>query len=94
MQCVTVRATAPFRLRRMKCQYQSLVIDYFISYLIPFQIWGSTLHWVLVLYKLWGSTCCPGCMAVAAYVSRAGRIIGYRVNSKRVIIANEQVATF
>ena len=36
-------------------------------YLIQFQIWGSTLHWVLVLYKLWGSTCCPGCMAVAAY---------------------------
>jgi len=62
-----MRATAPFRLRRMACQYESLVIDYFISHLIPFQIWGSTLHWVLVLYKLWGSTCCPGCMADAAY---------------------------
>jgi len=33
--------------------------------LIPFQVCGSTLHWVLVLYKL-GLWCCPGCTAVAA----------------------------
>jgi len=37
-------------------------------YLILFQVWGSTLHWVLVLLKLWGSTCFPGCTAVAAYM--------------------------
>ena len=36
-------------------------------YLILFQVWVSALHWVLVLHKLWGSTCCPGCMVVAAY---------------------------
>jgi len=34
---------------------------------ILFQVWGSTLHWVLVLHKLWSSMCCPGCTAVAAY---------------------------
>jgi len=38
-------------------------------HLILFQIWGSTLHWVLLLHKLLGSTCCPGCMAVAAYAN-------------------------
>jgi len=70
-----VRATAPCRLRRMVCQYWITCNWLFHDdlYLILFQILGSTLHWVLVLYKLWGSTCCPGCIAVAAYMNRSSQ---------------------
>ena len=77
LECSAVRASAPRRLCCIVCQplWQQYVSLYFINlwwftylHLVLFQLWGSTLHWVLVLHKLWGSTCCPGCMAVAAYV--------------------------
>jgi len=52
---------------------------YIYSYI---QLWGSTLHWVLVLHKLWGSTCCPGCMAVAAYVHPCAPCAGQYAGKK------------
>ena len=37
---------------------------------------------MLVLHKLWGSTCCPGCTAVAAYE----RFVRYRAHKLLVIM--------